>query len=187
MKKVLSALCIMFFLTSCTNDAARNTPEQLFAFWESMQNVSADMYVRAEYPDYAVDFRMNCIFSDGTCCVTISEPAEIRDVTVRVDADGISLEYDGITLEAGSGKFSPATMFAELVRIWKYGYIAEYSALQTDGVKCISAVYTDGEYEYRTVFSKDFKPISAEIYERGSLIAACELTNVNFGETVLSE
>ncbi len=187
MKRLLLPVVLMLMLCACES-AAPPVRESVAEFWQRTGSVSAEVAVRAEFDDYAVDFRMDCAYSDGRCSVTVTEPAEIGGVEILVEENGLTVEYAGSSIEAGEGGISPATVFAELVRVWKNGYISENGTEKDDGQKLISTVHSSGQYEYRTLFSAEsFAPISAEIYLDGKRIISCTFEQVTFGEMSISE
>ena len=188
MRKLLVWVALFFLLCSCAALEDAQPRESVGEFFERTGELSATVAVRSEYDDYTVDFRMNCMYIDGKCTVEVTEPAEISGVEILVEESGITVQYAGSSIEAGTGGIAPATVFAELVRVWKNGYISETGAEREDGQKLVLAVYTSGEYEYRTLFdSESYAPVSAEIYLDGKRIISCTFEQVSFGEMSISE
>ena len=102
MKRLLLPIVLMLMLCACES-AAPPVRESVAEFWQRTGSVSAEVAVRAEFDDYAVDFRMDCAYSDGRCSVTVTEPAEIGGVEILVEENGLTVEYAGSSIEAGEG------------------------------------------------------------------------------------
>ena len=178
LRTLLSALLLTMLLVSCKE---RPEPGELTDYWTMANAFSADMSLQAVFSDRSVEFRLRCSYRDDACTVQVLEPEEIGDLTVKLGREGVSLGLDDCFLTLGEDpKLSPATVFGELIYVWKNGGIKSYGREMYQDTPCLLLCSELEGYEYRTFFNEETKlPLCAEVYEDGRRLLLCEFENVS--------
>ena len=172
-RTVFLALLLAAALISCRE---RPDPGALTDFWTMADAFSADLTLRAMFAERSVEFKLRCSYQDDACTVQVLEPAEISDITVKLDREGVSLGLDELYLAAGENQaLSPATVFGELIDVWKNGGIGSCGRETYQDTPCLLLCSEQNGYEYRTLFDEETKlPVYAEVYENGRRVILCE-------------
>jgi outer membrane lipoprotein-sorting protein len=186
---ILAYGLLIFACQGClSRDDSALRVKEYYSGLSSMKLLAA---VSADYGDYTADFELAFSFdSEGESRVEVKKPAEIEGVKVLFGENGVSLEYEGVSLELARPEdtiVSPAAVLPELFHVWSDGVVSEYGSEKVGDTDCLRIAYKSGQDEneilYLTWFNgTDLKPLKAEIFAEGKKKIDCEfLIAENFG------
>ena len=182
-KKIISALMTAsLLLLSACGDSGDITGEIQKTYSEA-PDVTINTRLRADYGENVYDFALSCDFSDEGGTVTITEPEEISGVTARVEADGVTLSYEGAEVFTGTllpDGMSPVESVGVMLRAWREGYVTESASESYGDVPCQALTFRISDTsELRTWFDREtLLPLHAEIYSNGFAVILCDFENV---------
>lgn len=131
--------------------------------------------VRAEYPDRTARFTLCYADESEGYSVTVSEPEEIRGVTVHLNGASSSLGYDSVVLDTGALDrygLSPTTALTRLVEALRTGHLE--SAWEEDGLTVWQLV-PDDALTVQVWLSGEGIPVRAELISEGRVAVFCEI------------
>ena len=188
--KRFNAVALLLVLFCLLSGCSGGTTEgDISGLYEGMEHMTAKALVTADFTDYSVAFGFDYTYGgeDGVGdSLVLTAPEEICGVRVSVSGDGSKIEYDGISVEAGSpvdSGISAVLFLPELVRQWRTGVIYEQGSERLSGTDCLLVTHRTGieagELLYRTWFdSEELKPVCAELIFQGRRTIYCEFAEV---------
>jgi hypothetical protein len=149
--------------------------------------ITATATVTADYGDRVYAFSLDYAGGDTGGDITVLAPPEIAGVTARVSGgDGVSLTYDGATLDTGvlaDGETTPMSVIPQLIAQWKTGFVTSGVA-ERYGERDALAMTTDlsDTVSQKTWFDRETNlPICSEIISDGNLILSVTFEKVTLG------
>ena len=147
----------------------------------SQLDLTAD--VTADYGDRVYRFVFNYSGNADGGTLTLTSPANVAGLTVRVSVASGTITYDGAALDTGrltGDGLSPAEAVPVLLNQWQSGYISGVNLEKLDGADTV-AVTTDvtDSVRQRTWFDSDTRlPLRSELSENGRMVVACSFSGV---------
>lgn len=184
-KKVYFILLIaLLFAIACIGcRSADETATRVADYYSGITEMTEQAVITAEFEDYTVDFELEFQYNahEGST-VHVRKPAEIEDVRVLFDEEGVRLEYTGASLEVGIPEdivIAPVAVLPELFRIWSSGIVYEQGSERIENTECLLMTYRSDHNEteilYRTWFDAEtLKPVLAEVYRDGTRVIRAE-------------
>ncbi|MDR1588703.1 MAG: hypothetical protein LBS51_00735 [Oscillospiraceae bacterium] len=179
----LTALTLLF-AASCSERAKPETLEAgIKDVFRGAESVETTADITADYGDGVFSFSVKYTGSADMGTVEILEPERIAGITARVVFPECSLEYDGLSLEAGAltgDGLSPVQALPALLGQWTDGYAELMSFELLDGIDAL-AVETriTEDSSQRTWFDAEtLLPMRSEIYGDGRMVIVCEIESI---------
>ncbi len=165
MKKLLSLIFAFLILTSCAD--AEQMGKELSEKYKTKADITFEAEITAEFPDRCDKYRVRYNYRRGRqAAVTLLYPESIAGIEAVISEDGTSLKFKDIILETGViNSPSPVNVLHKLLLTWEAAEISQIGKSDDN----ILLVLDDGECEYRTTFSPDYTPISAEVINNSKL------------------
>lgn len=170
---LLLALCLL--LCGCGRNAAA---ERFSPFSEALAargDLRFTAEVRAEYPDRTARFTLSYADEAPGCCVSVTEPEEIRGVSVHLNGASSALGYDGVVLDTGALDrygLSPAAAPAKLVEALREGHL---EAAWEEGGMTVWELTPDDALTVRVRLNEDVIPVYAELVSEGRVCVFCDI------------
>ena len=179
---VISAL----ILSSCSGKmSADDLAREVKKSYTESDHISMNAEITANYAARAWRFLVKYEGGSGGGTVTILEPENVSGISARIDADGVTLVYDGaevFTGEVTEDGLSPVDALPVIVSLWRGGIVTGAAWETADGEKCLAVSYriTDG-VTARTLFDTEtLLPVSAELIRGGYAVLSLRFLNVTF-------
>ena len=170
-------MIITFFLFSgCGGNNLDQIVVNLTEQYQSIQQISAQAKVTADYGDRIVNFVLQYETGEnGQHRVTVKEPESISGISATISEDLLSLHYENIVLASGnfSGlELSPMSVLPLVLSEIQSSFPSSYRLLSRDGKECVSLTYQaqmqDLSTEQITVFDKNtLFPLETAFYVEG--------------------
>ena len=182
MRRFAVAMTVLVSVLLCGCRVESDTMQTVLDFRTELANAGGCSFtaaVEADYGDRVYSFTLDCRYDGKDGYLTVVEPAELCDISAKVDGSSSELSFDGAVLEYGplaNGYVAPLSVPWLLPSAWKGDYIS--SAGQTDeGVLATYLKgYHDEELVLRTLFSQGV-PICAEVDSGGRRVLLIQITN----------
>lgn len=169
-RRMLAALMtalLLLPLAACGGDAARRAFEDLRA---SMDGAEAEL--RAVVTAWGGDgtrteYTLSCVSGEAGSEVETLAPELISGVRAKLDAEGASLEYEGLILDAGevAEGLSPVTALPKLCEAIRTAYV---ELAWTEGGETVLSLVPEDETGLTLRLDADGAPVWAEFTSRGS-------------------
>ena len=193
MKRLFALLVPLLLLSGCAagqTDARAEDLQQKYAALSGCDARALVAVVRdGETRQYTLD-----IAKDGDeTRVTVLEPEALSGVSAVVSGDALSLEFDGMALDAGSAdeRISAVNATDIVLRAAASGYVTERNTERyedTDALRLCFETEQGGERLYVTAwFDADDAPLYAEIERDGEVLAYLEFTSFQFHDIISAE
>jgi len=171
MKRVCSALLILFLLTGCgrttdTTEKAMNLRSEILqgAGCEFLAEVTAD------YSQMLYKFKMRCkCDSSGNIDFEVLSPESISGITGKMDSDGGKLTFDDKALlfsTLADGRLSPVSGPWVMMRAIRAGYLTGCSEENGKLTIHIDDSYQEDALQVIVQTDEESKPVTAEIFYR---------------------
>lgn len=178
-KKTLAALAAaLMLLSACGRQGGEEALAALRQRLGAASGIRIAADVTADAGEDVWEFSLVLTADADGCTVEVTAPAEIAGVRAHTDAEGTSIEYDGLMLavpELAESGLTPVTALPMLLAALKDGF-AE-GAWSEGGGYAVSLV-TDGGTTATVLLTEDGSPEYAEFISSadGRVLAACEIT-----------
>lgn len=160
MKKIYIVILPILLLVSCKNTDA--FADKISEKYKSSAAISIEAEIAAEFADRTDVYKV--LYNHAKGCestIKVLSPESISGIEATIGEDCTVFKFKDAILETGMdlSNVSPLNVLHKLVTVWSFD-----TAVQTgnDGDNVL-LVFNEGEWEYRTLFSKDYLPISAEV------------------------
>ena len=177
----LFALMIsLLFLGGC---AVADTGMEEFKAWQealrTAETVSFTAAVTADFGDKTFDYAAVLSYADGTAMVELQEPEILRGVMLRTADGGMTLAYDGASLELGDlDGLSPASALPLVLEALQSGRVLDAARVSEDGVDCRVFTLASAPGELRVWLLRDgLVPTRAELSEKGRVTLICDIAD----------
>lgn len=189
MKKMTVLLIPVLLLTACGTERTEERGEQLQNRYHTAQECTAVLSERIVREDETSCYVLELRRTAGKTEITVREPEELAGVRAAVGSDeALTLEYDGIVLDAGSvdPAVSGVTAAPLFFRAVEEGYVLERSVgrwIDTDDALrlCFELELDGSPLLVAAWFDSEDKPLYAELERNGEIVAYLEFTDFEFG------
>jgi outer membrane lipoprotein-sorting protein len=174
-------------LVSAASCSGQPKPEKLEAeikdIFRGAGSVEATADITADYGGGAFSFSVRYTGSADMGSVEILAPENISGITARVTFPECSLEYDGLSLEAGpltGDGLSPVQALPVLLGQWTDGYAELMSFERLGGVDALALEtrITEASSQRTWFDAETLMPLRSEIYGDGRMIVACKIESI---------
>lgn len=171
-------LLLVLFTTGCSARSGESDADKIREHYSELKEATYDVTLRTDFGDRVLDFSVEYQHkTGGGGRMKVISPELIAGIEAEIGANGISLIYDGMTLELGAlpgTGLSPMESLPFIVNQWSGGYVTQTGSEKRAGRALITVTtrVTQGEtvLEVTTWFEKEtYKPVTAELLVDGFL------------------
>lgn len=185
-----AALCMI--LTSC--GGARNARiDELQELYGALAAYTAETELEIVRGEENLNYTVRYEKDGETLRATALAPETVSGITAAIRDDDLTLEYDGMILDAGTAneKLSALTCVPLLLRSLPESYISSWSETTLEEKNALRLTYETGwggETLSCTIYiGDDNRPIYAEISESGEIIVFAGFTDFTFDDMISSD
>ena len=190
MKKVWPAVFYLLFLCSCGKEIDR--AEAMQEQYKNLASYETDVRVSVPRGDETLVYALHLSAQGDAVRATVSEPEELTGIAATLTGDALTLEYDGMALDAGT--LSPRVSALNCVPLvldgFSRAYLDSVGSETLDGKDTLRADFSmtlgDETLGGTVWFTDGGAPVYLEASEGGKIIAAAEFTNFVFGDILPS-
>ena len=184
-------ILLALLLTGC-GEKTQSRAEEWQQRYAQMQSYEALVEVSVPREDETLHYTLSLEKSGDSVRAAVIEPEELTGIAATLTGDALTLEYDGMALDAGT--LSPRVSALNCVPLvldgFSRAYLDSVGSETLDGRDTLRADFsmTLGEETLGgTVwFTDGGAPVYLEASEDGKIIAAAEFTNFVFGDILPS-
>jgi outer membrane lipoprotein-sorting protein len=178
------AVLALIFAASCSGQVK---PEKLEAeikdVFRGADSVETTADITADYGSGVFSFSVRYTGSADMGAVEILAPESIAGITAEVTFPECYLEYDGLSLEAGTltgDGLSPVQALPILLGQWTDGYAELGSFERLDGVDALALETRITEVSSQKTWfdAETLLPMRSEIYGDGRMVVVCEIESI---------
>ena len=190
MKKIWPAVLCLLFLCSCGKEIDR--AEAMQEQYKNLASYETDVHVSVPRGDETLVYALHLSAQGDAVRATVSEPEELTGIAATLTGDALTLEYDGMALDAGT--LSPRVSALNCVPLvldgFSRAYLDSVGSETLDGKDTLRADFSmtlgDETLGGTVWFTDGGAPVYLEASEDGKIIAAAEFTNFVFGDILPS-
>ena len=191
-KKGLTVFILLALLLTGCGEKTQSRAEEWQQRYAQMQSYEALVEVSVPREDETLHYTLSLEKSGDSVRAAVIEPEELTGIAATLTGDALTLEYDGMALDAGT--LSPRVSALNCVPLvldgFSRAYLDSVGSETLDGRDTLRADFsmTLGEETLGgTVwFTDGGAPVYLEASEDGKIIAAAEFTNFVFGDILPS-
>lgn len=191
-KKGLTVFILLALLLAGCGEKTQSRAEEWQQRYAQMQSYEALVEVSVPREDETLHYTLSLEKSGDSVRAAVIEPEELTGIAATLTGDALTLEYDGMALDAGT--LSPRVSALNCVPLvldgFSRAYLDSVGSETLDGKDTLRADFsmTLGEETLGgTVwFTDGGAPVYLEASEDGKIIAAAEFTNFVFGDILPS-
>lgn len=187
-KKGLTVFILLALLLAGCGEKTQSRAEEWQQRYAQMQGYEALVEVSVPREDETLHYTLSLEKSGDSVRAAVIEPEELTGIAATLTGDALTLEYDGMALDAGT--LSPRVSALNCVPLvldgFSRAYLDSVGGETLDGKDTLRADFSmtlGGETLGGTVwFTDGGAPVYLEASEGGKIIAAAEFTNFVFGD-----
>ena len=187
-KKGLTVFILLALLLSGCGEKTQSRAEEWQQRYAQMQGYEALVEVSVPREDETLHYTLSLEKSGDSVRAAVIEPEELTGIAATLTGDALTLEYDGMALDAGtlSPRVSALSCVPLVLDGFSRAYLDSVGSETLDGRETLRADFSmtlGGETLGGTVWFEDSgAPVYAEVCENGKIIAAAEFTNFVFDD-----
>jgi outer membrane lipoprotein-sorting protein len=180
--KLFALTMALLLLTGC---AAGKAAEESFTSWRGSltdaARISCTAAVTADLGESVRRYDAKLVWSDGAAEVELLSPETLAGIRLRSADGGVTLEYDGASLELGKlpdTGLSPAAALPAFLQALLTGRVLE-SRTERDGELSYDVLTLSNDAGEFTVWlaGEPYVPVRAEMTEGGKRRVSCEISD----------
>ena len=187
-KKGLTVFILLALLLSGCGEKTQSRAEELQQRYAQMQSYEALVEVSVPREDETLHYTLSLEKSGDSVRAAVIEPKELTGIAATLTGDALTLEYDGMALDAGT--LSPRVSALNCVPLvldgFSRAYLDSVGSETLDGKDTLRADFSmtlgDETLGGTVWFTDGGAPVYLEASEDGKIIAAAEFTNFIFGD-----
>ena len=191
-KKGLTVFILLALLLSGCGEKTQSRAEEWQQRYAQMQSYEALVEVSVPREDETLHYTLSLEKSDDSVRAAVIEPEELTGIAATLTGDALTLEYDGMVLDAGT--LSPRVSALNCVPLvldgFSRAYLDSVGSETLDGKDTLRADFSmtlgDETLGGTVWFTDGGAPAYLEASEDGKIIAAAEFTNFVFGDILPS-
>lgn len=191
-KKGLTVFILLALLLAGCGEKTQSRAEEWQQRYAQMQGYEALVEVSVPREDETLHYTLSLEKSGDSVRAAVIEPKELTGIAATLTGDALTLEYDGMALDAGT--LSPRVSALNCVPLvldgFSRAYLDSVGSETLDGKDTLRADFSmtlGDETLGGTVWFTDVgAPVYLEASEDGKIIAAAEFTNFVFGDILPS-
>ena len=191
-KKGLTVFILLALLLAGCGEKTQSRAEEWQQRYAQMQGYEALVEVSVPREDETLHYTLSLEKSGDSVRAAVIEPEELTGIAAPLTGDALTLEYDGMALDAGT--LSPRVSALNCVPLvldgFSRAYLDSVGSETLDGKDTLRADFSmtlGDETLGGTVWFTDVgAPVYLEASEDGKIIAAAEFTNFVFGDILPS-
>ena len=180
-------ILLALLLTGC-GEKTQSRAEEWQQRYAQMQSYEALVEVSVPREDETLHYTLSLEKSGDSVRAAVIEPEELTGIAATLTGDALTLEYDGMALDAGT--LSPRVSALNCVPLVLDGFSRAYrdsvGSETLDGKDTLRADFSmtlgDETLGGTVWFTDGGAPVYLETSEGGKIIAAAEFTNFVFGD-----
>lgn len=188
MKKRGCLLLVFCLLLAGCGEKAQSSIEQWQQRWEQMDGYEAIVEVAVPREDETLRYTLSLTSAGGSVRAAVLAPEELAGVAAVMTGDALTLEYDGMALDAGtlSPRVSALSCVPLVLDGFSKAYLDSCGSETLDGTETLRTDFTmtlGGETLGAALFfDASGAPVYLEVSAEEKIIAAAEFTNFVFGD-----
>ena len=191
-KKGLTVFILLALLLAGCGEKTQSRAEEWQQRYAQTQGYEAVVEVAVPREDETLHYTLSLEKSGDSVRAAVIEPKELTGIAATLTGDALTLEYDGMALDAGT--LSPRVSALNCVPLvldgFSRAYLDSVGSETLDGKDTLRADFSmtlGDETLGGTVWFTDVgAPVYLEASEDGKIIAAAEFTNFVFGDILPS-
>ena len=191
-KKGLTVFILLALLLAGCGEKTQSHAEEWQQRYAQMQSYEALVEVSVPREDETLHYTLSLEKSGDSVRAAVIEPKELTGIAATLTGDALTLEYDGMALDAGT--LSPRVSALNCVPLvldgFSRAYLDSVGSETLDGKDTLRADFSmtlgDETLGGTVWFTDGGAPVYLEASEDGKIIAAAEFTNFVFGDILPS-
>lgn len=191
-KKGLTVFILLALLLAGCGEKTQSRAEEWQQRYAQMQSYEALVEVSVPREDETLHYTLSLEKSGDSVRAAVIEPEELTGIAATLTGDALTLEYDGMALDAGT--LSPRVSALNCVPLvldgFSRAYLDSVGSETLDGKDTLRADFSmtlgDETLGGTVWFTDGGTPVYLEASEDGKIIAAAEFTNFVFGDILPS-
>ncbi len=191
-KKGLTVFILLALLLAGCGEKTQSRAEEWQQRYAQMQGYEALVEVSVPREDETLHYTLSLEKSGDSVRAAVIEPEELTGIAATLTGDALTLEYDGMALDAGT--LSPRVSALNCVPLvldgFSRAYLDSVGSETLDGKDTLRADFSmtlgDETLGGTVWFTDGGAPVYLETSEGGKIIAAAEFTNFVFGDILPS-
>ena len=191
-KKGLTVFILLALLLAGCGEKTQSRAEEWQQRYAQMQGYEALVEVSVPREDETLHYILSLEKSGDSVRAAVIEPKELTGIAATLTGDALTLEYDGMALDAGT--LSPRVSALNCVPLvldgFSRAYLDSVGSETLDGKDTLRADFSmtlgDETLGGTVWFTDGGAPVYLEASEDGKIIAAAEFTNFVFGDILPS-
>lgn len=187
-KKGLTVFILLALLLAGCGEKTQSRAEEWQQRYAQMQGYEALVEVSVPREDETLHYTLSLEKSGDSVRAAVIEPEELTGIAATLTGDALTLEYDGMALDAGT--LSPRVSALNCVPLvldgFSRAYLDSVGSETLDGKDTLRADFSmtlgDETLGGTVWFTDGGAPVYLEASEDGKIIAAAEFTNFVFGD-----
>ena len=191
-KKGLTVFILLALLLAGCGEKTQSRAEEWQQRYAQTQGYEAVVEVAVPREDETLHYTLSLEKSGDSVRAAVIEPEELTGIAATLTGDALTLEYDGMALDAGT--LSPRVSALNCVPLvldgFSRAYLDSVGSETLDGKDTLRADFSmtlgDETLGGTVWFTDGGAPVYLEVSEDGKIIAAAEFTNFVFGDILPS-